>query len=73
MQNDHLRARHANKKKDRTTEFRKWQSHGVKLIKHDEALKELKKILKRMNYWAAGLHNAVDGARDYDAPEQSQI
>ena len=26
-----------------------------------------------MNDWAAGLHNAVDGARNYDAPERSWI
>ena len=28
---DHLQARHAKKKKDRTTESLKWQSHGVKM------------------------------------------
>ena len=29
-ENGHLQARHAKKKKDRTTESRKWQSRGVK-------------------------------------------
>ena len=29
-ENDHLQARHAKKKKNRTTESRKWQSNGVK-------------------------------------------
>ena len=31
MQDDHLRASHASKKKDRTTESRKWQGRGVKI------------------------------------------
>ena len=31
IKDGHLRAGHAKKKKDRTTEFRKWQSHGVKI------------------------------------------
>ena len=33
IQNDHLQAvaRHAKKKKDRTSESLKWQSHGVKI------------------------------------------
>ena len=30
-ENDHLQAKHAKKKKDRTTESRKWQRHGVKI------------------------------------------
>ena len=30
-ENDHIQARHAKKKKDRTNESRKWQSHGVKI------------------------------------------
>ena len=30
-------------------------------------------ILKRMNDWAAGLHNAVDGARNSYAPERLWI
>ena len=47
MQDDHLRARHAKKKKDRTTESRKWQSRGVKINEHDEALLELK------DFWSA--------------------
>ena len=39
-----MRARDAKKKKDRTTEYRKWHSHVIelKLIKNDEALKESK-------------------------------
>ena len=31
MQDAHLQARHAKKKKDRTTMSLKWQSHGVKI------------------------------------------
>ena len=30
-ENGHLQARHSKKKKGRTTESRKWQSHGVKI------------------------------------------
>ena len=30
-ENSHMQARHAKKKKDRTTESLKWQSHGVKI------------------------------------------
>ena len=67
MQNDHLQARHAKKKKDRTTEF------GVKFDSAQWSIEGVKEILKRMNYWAAGLHNAVDGARNCEAPERSWI
>ena len=41
----------------------------LKLIKHDETLKELEKSW-RMSDWAAGLHNTVDEARYSDAPER---
>ena len=44
MQNDHWRARDAKKKMDRTTESRKRQVMELKLIKRDEASKELKEL-----------------------------
>ena len=47
----HLRARDSKKMMDRTTEYRKWQSHELKLIKHDEALKDLAGQLKEV--WSA--------------------
>ena len=45
----------------------------LKLIKHDEAwriLRAAEGILKRLDDWTARSHNAVDGARNSEAPER---
>ena len=46
MQDDFLRARHAKKKKGRTTEYRNGKVMVLTLIKKDEALKDLAEQLK---------------------------
>ena len=44
-----MRARHANKKKDRTTESRKWhRAMDLKYIKNDGAMKGLAGQLKEL-------------------------